>query len=316
MLEMMISAKRIVSFLLLLFGLVVESFVVHSTRTSHDLLGLFVTTKDDYPAFANEDANPIVPNNDGFSSPVFDDLSVIGRRTLFQQSSSSVSAIITLSSFLLCDEQDTALAAEAAQDTTTNSDDLAAPIKPGSSPYHPVVVLGGGGKTGKLCTEIMAGEGMFVRCVTRTGRKVLEDGSSGSTVSYAAADVTKYDQVQAAVKGASGVIFAASASGRKQGGDPAHVDYLGVYQTAKACIAQQVPKLVLISAGTTTRPDSIGFKATNAFVQFIYGEKIMDYKIAGEAVVRDLYASANNPALSYSVIRPGKKGVRIFPLSG
>ena len=52
-----------------------------------------------------------------------------------------------------------------------------------------------------------------------------------------------------------------------------------------------------------TRPDSLGFKATNLFVQWAYGEKIMDAKIAGEQAMRDLYSGQSR--LSYCVVRPG-----------
>jgi uncharacterized protein YbjT (DUF2867 family) len=157
---------------------------------------------------------------------------------------------------------------------------------------------------GKLCTKILSQNGYYVRCVTRSGRTVLDKDDTGR-VSYAAGDVTSAESVLATIRGASGVIFAASASGKKKGGDPAHVDYLGVYNTARACLASDVPKLVVISAGTATRPDSIGFKATNFAVKFVYGEKIMDYKIAGEAAMRDLYASSGKPGLAYAVVRPG-----------
>ncbi len=67
--------------------------------------------------------------------------------------------------------------------------------------------------------------------------------TASSYVSYAPGDVTNYDSIKAAIEGASGVIFAASASGKNKGGDPAHVDYLGVYNTAKACLECGVPKL-------------------------------------------------------------------------
>ena len=127
---------------------------------------------------------------------------------------------------------------------------------PGSSPEHPIVVLGAGGKVGKLCTEILASQGVYCRAVTRQGRTVLEKESD--FVSYSAADVTKLDTLKEAVRGADGVIFAASASGKKKGGDPAHVDYLGCYNTAVACLDENVPKLAVVSAGTVTRPDSVG----------------------------------------------------------
>jgi len=163
---------------------------------------------------------------------------------------------------------------------------------------------GAGGKVGKLCTQILAKKGLYTRAVTRDGRSTL--GEDSSYVTYAAGDVTKYDTLKEAVKSASGVIFAASASGKSKGGDPAHVDYLGAYNAAKACLESNVPKFVLISAGTATRPDSAGFKATNFFVKYVYGDKIMDYKIAGEAAVRDLYKEAGKHG--YTVVRPGGLG--------
>mmetsp|Transcript_6170 Transcript_6170/g.15487 ORF Transcript_6170/g.15487 Transcript_6170/m.15487 type:complete len:418 (-) Transcript_6170:2047-3300(-) len=173
----------------------------------------------------------------------------------------------------------------------------------GTSPDSPIVVLGGGGKVGKLCTQILASKGLYVRCTTRSGRQVL-DGES-QYVSYAPCDVTSDTSLAETLKGSSGCIFAASSSGKKKGGDPIDVDYVGGYKTAQACLAAKVPKLVIVSAGTVTRPDSAGFKATNFFVKYVYGDHIMDAKIAGENIVRDLYAAKGGPGLAYSVIRPG-----------
>lgn len=48
-----------------------------------------------------------------------------------------------------------------------------------------------------------------------------------------------------------------------------------------------------------------GYKATNFFVKFVYGENIMGYKIAGEEALRDAYTAANKPGVAYTVIRPG-----------
>lgn len=165
----------------------------------------------------------------------------------------------------------------------------------GSSASNPIVVLGAGGRCGLLCTQILAKKGLYVKAVTRSGREVLEDG--GKYVSYAAGDVTKLDSLKGVLDGASGVIFAASAS--KNGGDAAHVDYLGVANTAEACISSKVPKLAVISSGAVTRPTSIGFKITNVF------GRIMDYKIAGETELRNSYASANDSNVHYVVVRPG-----------
>lgn len=88
----------------------------------------------------------------------------------------------------------------------------------GSDPGHPIVVIGAGGKTGKLCTEILAGKNLYAKAVTRNGREVL--GSPSSVVSYGSGDVTSYESIKSAITGSSGVIFAASSSGKKKGGDP------------------------------------------------------------------------------------------------
>lgn len=96
-------------------------------------------------------------------------------------------------------------------------------------------------QVGKLCTQILASKKLYVRAVTRNGRSVLPEQSP--FVSYVAADVTKLDDALiSSMKGASGAIFTASAS--KNGGDAAHVDYLGVYNSAKAAIATKTKKLV------------------------------------------------------------------------
>jgi NAD(P)H-binding len=88
----------------------------------------------------------------------------------------------------------------------------------GTSPDSPIVVLGGGGKVGKLCTQILADKGLYVRCTTRSGRQIL-DGES-KFVSYVPCDVTNDESLKQALSGASGCIFAASSSGKKKGGDP------------------------------------------------------------------------------------------------
>lgn len=172
----------------------------------------------------------------------------------------------------------------------------------GSSRDKPIVILGAGGRVGKLCTQLLADRGLYVRATTRSGRPVLDNDSS--YVSYAPADVTKFDSVNEALAGATGCIFAASASGKNAGGEPPAVEFLGAYNTGKACLANNVAKLVLISSTAVTRPKSLGFKATNFSVKFSIGDRVMDAKIAGEAAIRDLYADSSGPA-AYCIVRPG-----------
>ena len=79
-------------------------------------------------------------------------------------------------------------------------------------------VLRAGGKVGKLATEILSSKGLYVRATTRSGRQILE--SDSKFVAYAPCDVTNDDSLKSALVGASGCIFAASASGKKKGGEP------------------------------------------------------------------------------------------------
>jgi uncharacterized protein YbjT (DUF2867 family) len=190
-------------------------------------------------------------------------------------------------------EEEAAIAASAAAESI------------GSNPNAPISVIGAGGKVGAICaSSLVQKRNLYTRAITRSGRTTLpEDAKNADHVTYASGDVTNYEAIKKAIDGSSGVIFAASASGKKKGGDPQHVDYLGLYNTAKACIECGVPKLVVVSAGSVTRPDFVGFKATNLFVKYVYGDAIMDYKIAGESVMRDLYAEQSK--CSYCVVRPG-----------
>ncbi len=167
-------------------------------------------------------------------------------------------------------------------------------IEPGSDPQKPIVVVGAGGKTGRIIVEKLSKRGLYVKGVTRSGRD-LEIG--GSTVTYGSGDVTKPETLDAALQGAGGVIFAASAS--KGGGDAAHVDYLGVYNTAQATIKNNAGKLVVISSGAVSRPTSIGFKITNVF------GRIMDYKVAGEMAMKDAYSKQTGASDGYVIVRPG-----------
>lgn len=168
----------------------------------------------------------------------------------------------------------------------------------GDTPDQPIVVLGAGGKCGKLCVDLLTSQSKYCRAVTRSGR-----GKDFPYCTNVAGDVTDYASLVKVLENASGVIFAASASGKSKGGTPLDVDYKGAYYTAQACLECRVPKLALISAGTVSRPDSLGFKATNFAVKFVYGDRIMDAKMAGETAVRDL--CRENGGLAYTIIRPG-----------
>lgn len=162
---------------------------------------------------------------------------------------------------------------------------------------HPVVVLGSGGKTGKQIVDILAREGIQVRPTLRDPNNKNDLRIVGENILPAQrADVTKLDSLEPVIKDASAVIFAASASSK--GGNAEQVDFNGVKNVANECVRLNIPRLVVISSGAITRPDSLGFKITNIF------GGIMDYKLKGEYALKEAYSHADEK-LSYAIIRPG-----------
>ena len=95
------------------------------------------------------------------------------------------------------------------------------------------------------------------------------------------------------------MIFAASASSK--GGSAQQVDYVGVENVAKECVRLGIPKLVVISSGAITRPNSLGFKITNLF------GRIMEAKLKGEESLKAVYKAAPS-GVTYAIIRPGGLG--------
>lgn len=167
-----------------------------------------------------------------------------------------------------------------------------------ATPSGPIVIIGSGGKTGKLTIQMLSKMGIAVRPTNREGKPNKAFANLASVESMAAADVTKIATLEGALVGASAVIFAASASGK--GGNGKQVDNQGVVNVAAECIRLKVPKLVVISSGAVTKPNSLGFKLTNMFAG-----GIMDEKLAGENGLRKLYSECGDSSLSYAIIRPG-----------
>ena len=161
----------------------------------------------------------------------------------------------------------------------------------------PVTVIGANGRTGYECVKALQARGVSVRACTRTGQFRGEDTKGLESL---ACDVTQETTIAPVVKGASAVIFAASAS--KEGGTPAVVDNAGLVSVAKACIDAKVKSLVIISSGAVTKPSSPVFLFLNLF------GKIMEEKVKGEDAVRTMYAAgtpAEQQGLSYTIVRPG-----------
>ena len=110
-------------------------------------------------------------------------------------------------------------------------------------------------------------------------------------------DVSKASasDLAALMEGAGAVIFAASAS--PNGGTPQDVDKAGLIAVARACITAGVPRLVIVSSGSVSKPLSPVY----VFLNFFGG--IMRAKIEGEDAVRQLYYQREG--CDYVVVRPG-----------
>jgi len=150
----------------------------------------------------------------------------------------------------------------------------------GGAEQLPVVVLGAGGGTGKECVLACQRRGQPVRAVVRSevnskGERVSFPGGAEAATTIVTGDVTNPEMLPDLLKGSSAVIFAASAS--KKGGDPAAVDYKAVVDTATACIALKIPRLVIVSSGGVSKPSSSIYLLLNLF------GKIMEAKFKGVA---------------------------------
>jgi uncharacterized protein YbjT (DUF2867 family) len=163
----------------------------------------------------------------------------------------------------------------------------------------PVLVLGANGGTGRECVRALLEQGRTCIATTRSGDVALEPTAALLTTSV---DVTSYESLMTAMarQPLGAVIFAASAS--TKGGDAFAVDRDGVIAAARACVANNVPRFVIVSSGTVTRPDAAVYQLLN-----LVGHGIMEAKIQGEAAVRDLYADPDviGQKMGYTVVRPG-----------
>ena len=176
-------------------------------------------------------------------------------------------------------------------------------IEPGSEPPAPapIVIFGSNGKTGKRCVQYASRAGIPVIACTRSGAwnptDVALTADEKSLVTSKPGDVSKANanELTSLLSGAGSCIFAASAS--PSGGSPQDVDKAGLVAVARACIAANVPRLVIVSSGSVSKPLSPVYIFLNLF------GGIMRAKIEGEDAVRSLYFKREG--LDYVVVRPG-----------
>lgn len=168
----------------------------------------------------------------------------------------------------------------------------------------PVLVLGAGGGTGYECVQYLLKKGVPCIAATRTGSSPL---SSSPLLSVAKCDVTSTESMAALISSTKlgGVIYAASASRQpdaKKTSNAKAVDQKGVVECGKLCIANEVPRMVLVSSGGVSKPTSAVYLFLN-----LAANGIMDAKISGENELRRLYAqpSVAQKNIGYTIVRPG-----------
>ena len=180
-------------------------------------------------------------------------------------------------------------------------DDAPSAIPPNAS----VLVIGASGRTGREVVRECLSRGISVRAGTRDGAfdvaaSLGEDAVAASVVPWTTprvvpvlVDVTRPETIARAIATAEDetiktpspptlVVFAATAPAR---GDPDAVDRRGLAAVANACVAANVPRLVVVSgAGVTPKNrDSPAYRFLNAF-----GGR-MDAKASGETRVVDAF---------------------------
>jgi len=174
---------------------------------------------------------------------------------------------------------------------------------------HPVVIVGGAGRTGMAVAETMADPrfgNMDTVTLSRSGRdpfqivKLPQATKEHLRHNDAPFDVREpQETISASLKALSPSVVVYAASASRQGGNAADVDDFGVEKVALAC--RDIGAIfVLISAMAVDRPDSKSFQITNTLGGSLQG--IMDAKYNGEVKTRKIFQSAKT---EYVIIRPG-----------
>lgn len=153
-----------------------------------------------------------------------------------------------------------------------------------------VLVVGAGGRTGKLVVERLVARGYQVRALVRSADKA--QGQFPAGVQIVVGDVRNIDTLRPALKSARYVISTVGAGGGPQpepGNGPEDIDHRGVANLAQAARAARVRHLVLVSSAAVSKHE-------NYPVAFM--RPILAAKFKGENALR---ASG----VPYTVIRPG-----------
>ena len=131
-----------------------------------------------------------------------------------------------------------------------------APSASSPAPSAAPVVFGANGKTGKRCVAYAAKTGRPVVACTRAGAFSAADAgvssADASLVTSRPGDVSKASPADS--PRSSRARARASSPLPPPPADPQDVDKAGLVAVARACVAARVPRLVVVSSGSVTKP--------------------------------------------------------------
>ncbi|EKX49261.1 hypothetical protein GUITHDRAFT_68057 [Guillardia theta CCMP2712] len=185
-----------------------------------------------------------------------------------------------------------------------------------------VAVIGAGGYTGGDTVRSLIKKGQKVIACTRRPQKivlnaergpdtiVLDDERERNLVRSAIVDVNKASSIPSAIQGAKAVIFTAASrpktfAAAKVAPPSDHVEDIGLENVAKACIANKIPRLVIVSSVCAKCRKKQEYDVPDQLDRGAASCDACYKKQAGEDAVRELYAAAKDPSLSYTIVRPG-----------
>lgn len=158
------------------------------------------------------------------------------------------------------------------------------------------VVLGAGGPTGQECVKrLLAASDLPVRAVVREPSKYAEVLPKSEKLEIVAGDVTDKASLQGALKGAKGIIFAASGKGYWSASS---VDFQGVKNAAEVAKQLNADQFVLVSSMLVSphnRFHPIRIMLNN------FRWSLMDNKYKGEQELR-------SSGVPYTIVRPSGLG--------
>lgn len=152
------------------------------------------------------------------------------------------------------------------------------------------VVFGAGGGVGFECVQHMLSKGQRVRAVVRSPQKYADKFPKDPKLTITQGDVTNAESVKEVMKGAKGVIFAASGT---TFWSAASVDFQGLKMVADAAIQDQ--RVVLVSSALVSPKNRLNP------IRIILNNirwSLMDNKFKGECALRD-------SGKSFTIVRPG-----------